>query len=415
MARILYIVHRFWPYQGGSEQLYFEMARRAAAHGHEVTVFTTDAWDIEHLTSRKKSRLDVLEESVDDVRIRRFRVRHLPRQQSLMRWLSRLPVRSFRQLLGYPYILVPGLTAACITSNEKFDLVHAGVFPHTALVASAYLYCRRHRVPLVCEPLLNLGEFHSAVNNPHFLGAEQLWLLERADAIITITGFESDVLIEKGIDGGKISVASPGVSIEGIAGGNGDAFRQRHAIDGPIVLQVSTQTFDKGSVHTVEALKLLWERGWTVNLVLIGQVLTDFSAYIAAQPADIRKRIVMLDYVGAQEKKDAYAACDVFVMPSRADAFGIVYLEAWAYAKPVLAAAAGGVPRVVEDGHNGLLVPFGDTYMLAEYIAKLLREPAIGKRLGHNGAKSLKERYRWAQCAERVLNVYERLLSARAS
>lgn len=410
MAKILYVVHRFWPYQGGSEQLFFEMARRTAAQGHQVTVFTTDTWDIQHLEAQGKKRLESLDETTEGIRIRRFRVRHLPRQRQLLRWLARMPLRSFRQLFGYPHILVPGLSATCFTTGERFDLIHAGVFPHTMLVASAYAYCRRHRVPFVCEPLLNLGEFHSAMSNPHFLSSEQLWLLQRADAVVTITDFEKEVLMAKGFAAGKITVASPGVSVEDMSGGQGAVFRQRHGIEIPMVLQVSTQTFDKGSIHTVEALKLLWERGWDVSLVMIGQVLTDFASYLAAQSQSVRKRVVVLDYVSAQEKKDAYAACDLFVMPSRADAFGIVYLEAWVYKKPVLAAAAGGVPRVVRDGHNGLLVPFGDPYMLAEYIAKVLADRALGRRLGENGARDVTARYSWEQCTTSVLEVYRRLL-----
>lgn len=411
MARILYVIHRFWPYMGGSERLFFELARRTAAQGHAVTVFTTDAWDIEHLDHPGKKRIESLRETTAGLQIRRFRVRHLPRQRQWLRWLSRLPLRSCRQLFGYPHILVPGLSWSLWTGRQQFDLVHAGVFPHTCLVASAYVYCRRQQVPLICQPLLNLGEFHSAMNNPYFLSAEQLWLLSRANAILTITAFEKEVLMAKGISGEKITVASPGVTPAEVLGGDREAFRQRYRVTNPIVLQVSTQTFDKGSVHTVEALKLLWERGLDVTLVMVGQVMSDFAEYLAVQAPSVRERVLVLDYVSEREKKNAFAACDLFVMPSRADAFGLVYLEAWLYKKPVIACCAGGVPRVIDDGQSGFLVPFGDCYMLAEYIAKLLSDRPLAARMGEKGYQEVIARYSWEQSYAKVQEAYRQLLA----
>src|SRR5436190_5904813 len=90
VASILYVVHRFWPYQGGSERYFFEIARRTAADGHRVTVATTDAWDAGHLHFRRKKRIEKLTDDVDGVHIRRFRVRHFFYQQRILPRLSRL-------------------------------------------------------------------------------------------------------------------------------------------------------------------------------------------------------------------------------------------------------------------------------------------------------------------------------------
>ena len=411
MAKILQIIHRFWPYQGGSERLFFELARRTAARGDAVTVFTTDAWDIEHFHLSGKQRIEALSEETEGIQTRRFRVRHLPYQTRLLRLLSLLPVRRCRQLFGYPHILVPGLSWRLWSMRQRFDLVHVGVFPHTYLIASAHAYCRRHGVPLICQPMLNLGELHSAMDNPHFLSEEQLWLLSRASAILTLTNFEKEVLAAKGIPQESVTVVSPGVTPSEILGGDGEAFRRLHRINGPIILQISTQTFDKGSILTVEALKLLWEKGWDVTLVMIGQVMADFTEYIANQAPSVRERTRVLDYVSEQEKKDAYAACNVFVMPSRVDAFGIVYLEAWMYKKPVIGCYAGGVPRVINDGETGFLIPFGDSHMLAEYIAKLLSTHSLAASMGEKGYQRVIARYSWADCATRVHEVYHSLLN----
>ena len=128
MAAILYVVHRFWPYQGGSERYFFEIAKRTAADGHRVTVATTDAWDAAHLHFRKKKRIESLQEDVDGVTIRRFRVRHFIGQHRILPRLSRL-IPTEHPYFDRPHLLVPGLTWWLGHTSERFDLVHAGVFP----------------------------------------------------------------------------------------------------------------------------------------------------------------------------------------------------------------------------------------------------------------------------------------------
>ena len=112
--------------------------------------------------------------------------------------------------------------------------------------------------------------------------------------------------------------------------------------------------------------------GALVHLVLAGAPTPDFDAFAAELPASAARWLRIVGPLPAADVPDFYAALDVFSMPSRTDSFGIVFLEAWANAKPVVAAAAGGVVEVVQHDHNGLLVPFGDPARLAEALGRLL-------------------------------------------
>jgi len=412
VASILYVVHRFWPYQGGSERYFFELARRTAADGHRVTVLTTDAWDAAHLHFRKKKRIESLRDQVEGVTIRRFRVRHFFYQQRILPKIARLlPTRY--PVFDTPHLLVPGLAWWLRWTNERFDLVHAGVFPHAPLMAAAAEYCRSHDVPLVCQPMLNVGEPYRARENAQFLSPKLLKLLEPAAAILTNTSYENELLIEQGVPADKLTVADPAVDPEQLKGGDGQAFRNKHGIRGAIVLQVSTQTHDKGSWHTIEAFQRLLEAGRQVTLVLIGSIEADMREFVASRPPSVQASIRFLDWVTEEEKKDALAACDVFVMPSRADSFGIAYLEAWVYGKPVIGCYAGGVPRVIDDGVNGWLVPFGDTDMLVSYIGMALDDPARAASMGAAGRAKVLKRYRWDATHAVVRDVYQACLSPR--
>ena len=91
-----------------------------------------------------------------------------------------------------------------------------------------------------------------------------------------------------------------------------------------------------------------------------------------------------------------YSRADVFALPSTGEGFGLVFLEAMAFAKPVVGAACGGTTDVVEDGVNGLLVPPRDTQGLVQALGRLLGDGALCAELGRRGAESVQQKYAFA-------------------
>jgi len=104
----------------------------------------------------------------------------------------------------------------------------------------------------------------------------------------------------------------------------------------------------------------------------------------------------------------ARAGC--LLLPSRSDSFGIVLLEAWAHGRPVVAARAGGIPGVVDDGVNGLLVPFGDVAALETATERLLSDGNYAGQLGENGRRKVGQEYNWDAVTERVLSHYRAIV-----
>ncbi len=101
-------------------------------------------------------------------------------------------------------------------------------------------------------------------------------------------------------------------------------------------------------------------------------------------------------------------------MPSRTDSFGIVYLEAWLYRKPVIGAQAWGIGDVIEDGCDGLLVPFGDVPALSEAIAYLLEHPAVRTEMGARGEHKVYQSHTWSIKHAAVRDLYCQLVDAGA-
>jgi phosphatidyl-myo-inositol dimannoside synthase len=91
-----------------------------------------------------------------------------------------------------------------------------------------------------------------------------------------------------------------------------------------------------------------------------------------------------------------YAHADLFALPSTGEGFGLVFLEAMAFAKPVVGAACGGTTDVVEDGVNGLLVPPRDTERLAQALGRLLQDEVLRTQLGQRGAQLVQQKYDFA-------------------
>ncbi len=84
-----------------------------------------------------------------------------------------------------------------------------------------------------------------------------------------------------------------------------------------------------------------------------------------------------------------YAQSDLFVMPSLTEALGVTFLEALAAGCVPIGSSTGGIPEIIRDGENGLLVPPNDPHHLAAAVLRVLHDPSLAARLAANGRKSL--------------------------
>ena len=106
-----------------------------------------------------------------------------------------------------------------------------------------------------------------------------------------------------------------------------------------------------------------------------------------------------------------YASCDIFVLPSDQEGFGIVYLEAMAHRKPVVASRAAGAPEVVSEGKTGLLVEHGSRPALVAALAHLLASPERRQQLGAAGFERLQEHFTFEHFRERLFRLLRQLSS----
>ncbi len=181
--------------------------------------------------------------------------------------------------------------------------------------------------------------------------------------------------------------------------------RGRHAIgDAFTVLSVGRLVARKGFDISIKAVAELKRRGQKVRLVIVGDGPERKRLEKLADELEVAEAVVFAGAAPARELAALYAACDVMVMAPKSlgadvEGFGIVYLEANLFGKPAIGSRAGGVPEAVLHEQTGLLVQPGDALELAEAIERLIKDPALRDRLGHNGRRRVLREFTWPKQA----------------
>lgn len=420
--RFLHIVQRYAPYEGGSENYVRELSERFAAAGDAVTVATTDAWDLEYFWSPRARRVAApYEETLNGVRVLRFPVRHYPAStlgyralRRAMAEMSRLPSFPGRDPLlrrgGRFAPWAPALHRWVSSHATDFDLVHAANISIESTVIAGARAAWRAAMPFVVTPFVHLGVPGDRGVVRYYSMPHQVDVLRKADATIVQTEQEGAFLAKQGVPEGRLHRIGVGVHMDDVTGGDAERAKEMYAFRGQIVYFSGTAAADKGTYDLVAAMRLLWAEGREVTLVLTGPMLSEARAAFARLPREELAHIRLLGFVEKKRQADILAATDILALPSRTDSFGIVFLDAWANGKPVIGAEAGGIPGVISDGVDGLLVPFGDVSALAGALRRLLDDPALARRLGEAGRRKVLARYTWDRIVAQVEDLYGALL-----
>lgn len=126
-----------------------------------------------------------------------------------------------------------------------------------------------------------------------------------------------------------------------------------------------------------------------------------------ARESLVRDRILFIGKVQLEQLKGYYSRADVFVMPSRQEGFGIVFLEAMAFGKPVIAGDYGGAPEIVQDGVTGFLVNPDDLEGLTCRLIQLLQDEALRKEMGEAGRQRILENFTVVRFEERLTKILD--------
>jgi glycosyltransferase involved in cell wall biosynthesis len=283
------------------------------------------------------------------------------------------------------------------------DLVHL----HSRIGADVMggIACRLSRVPVV----------HSRrVDNP-----ERPWVVSIKyrlhDRVIAISQAIADLLLSEGLPGDKLRVVRSAVDVARF-----ERDCERAAIcprlgvpaSARLIAVVAQLIARKGHRFLIDALQPLIQEFPGLRVLFLGQ---------GPEEADLRRRIGARGLEGQvrllgfrQDLPQILPCLDLLVHPATMEGLGVSLLQASSAGVPIVASRVGGIPEAVRDSVNGLLVPPGDVRALGEAVGRLLRDPALSRRMGRSGRSLMRREFSVDAMAEGNLAIYRELLGERS-
>lgn len=338
------------------------------------------------------------------------------------------------------------------------DIVRSG--PSAAVsLAGLVRYVRTHRIDIVQATekprdafwgttVARLGGARSLL---HIHVKPATWMrgfvrraMHRADALVGVSQFVADSLVELGYDTTKVhavlnglelddwldtddavaaedpSAADPVAAEDPAAVVDAVAVRREFGAvaDAPLLVSASRLFRWKGQHLVLEALPAVKDRHPDVLLLVVGadDTRADGGSSYSAELRRLVERLDLADNVvftgWRSDVRRLIGAADIFVMPSFEEPFGMVYLEAMSLRRPVVALDNGGAREVVDHGGSGLLSPPDDVPALAANIARLIADPGLRRRMGAHGRQRVIDEFSSQRMADDMAAVYERVMAS---
>ena len=245
------------------------------------------------------------------------------------------------------------------------------------------------------------------------------WCVQEADAVFSISQYVTDTVVGMGrpaadvhtvlnaIDPGRWDPNTDGASLRQELG---------IAADVPLLASVSRLFSWKGQRELLQAVALARREHPQLRLMIVGEDASGPAGAYTKELKELTARLDLTDAVtftgGRKDVARVMAACDVFTLPSFEEPFGLVFLEAMAMQRPVVAIDNGGTPEVVEHGRSGLLSPAWDIPALAANISKLVSDADLRRRFGERGRERVLGHFNLQRMASDTARAYRAVLGA---
>ncbi len=181
------------------------------------------------------------------------------------------------------------------------------------------------------------------------------------------------------------------------------------------ILFVGVISEAKGVLTLLQACNLLVQEGKSFCVHIVGKFESKkFERAVRAFVAqhDLDKYVAFPGVLTGCDKYNAYAAADIFCLPSQFETFGLVIVEALSFSLPVVATQVGGVPAVVEDGVCGFLTPPNDAAILADRLRLLMDDAALRNQIGQRGRRRYLEKFTICTFYENMKHVFHEIIAA---
>jgi len=294
--------------------------------------------------------------------------------------------------------------------EQKIDIIHTHGYKSNLYALAASFGKKVSRVA-TCHNWLG--------DDPRMKFYERLdkSFLNRFDRVIAVSDSVKQEILNHNISPKKVLTIYNGINIDRFDNQEkADSIRRKFGIDesGKVIGTVGRLSEEKGHIHLLHAAEKVLQEYPKVKFLIVGD--GPLRRHLEAKSLQLAKSGSAkagssespFVFAGVRNSMPAiYSMMDIFVLPSLTEGFPMALLEAMASQRPVVATKVGAVPKIIEHGHSGLLVPPGDVKALAKAIMDLLANLQKASHLAKHAHQKVKLHFSSQRMAERYVEVYQ--------
>ncbi|MEM3389386.1 MAG: glycosyltransferase [Thermoproteota archaeon] len=370
---------------GGPPKVTFDLCKGLSKKGHEVEVYTTNAYD-----QNSNFSLDNRILNVDGIKVTYF-----------PNWLR------IDNLFIAPEMVTKLKKTGC-----SFDILHVH-FGRQLYDAYSMFLRKRHKVPLVVQAhgsLPYIGKRRLLKMLYDFLIGQRIF--SNASKLIALNQFEAEQYRRMGVPEEKIAIIPNGIDLSEYANlPPKGSFKSKHNIPGDkkIILYLGRIHRIKGIDFLIKAYAYLVKKIGCKDAILVIAGPDDGylnEAKALAKSLSIGDSVMFTGPLYGRDKLEAYVDAEVYVLPSRYETFPMTVLEAYACGKPVIASNVGGLRELVVDGETGLLFKAGSIQQLSKKLYQVLHDDYETSEMGYRGRSFLEKNFMIEKIVFRLEKVY---------
>ncbi len=361
--KVLLVFNRFYPVLSGSEKFSKMIFDNLKEKGFDIDVYTLRVSDDSYKFNDRNLKR---EENIKGSTIKRFSLIDFRYKNRIFKFFENYGILKYYSLNFK--IVSPSLLYNLKKNILKYDIVITGFLPFTSVVYPALYYSKKYKkksifIPLIHSTIPKTERFSYEFFHPYYKS-----LYEMADILVCLNTNEKEYLKNFG---NKVFYLNSYIDIpEKVSKGGNGLFN---------ILTIGTQNYEKGILTSLNAVKLLYSEFKNIKFTIVGKMDEKYLSMVKGMDF-----IEYHPYVTDKEKDELFLKTDIFILPSIAESFGIVSVEAHSYGIPTINSYCWGSTYIVKNGLNGYLVPFGDYLLTYNYLKQLYINQQLKKRLSEN-------------------------------
>ncbi|MCW1949045.1 MAG: glycosyltransferase family 4 protein [Candidatus Shapirobacteria bacterium] len=404
MSKILLISHIFPPAIDGGSRVIYKIGQYFETQNHQTLYLSSNCSSTDDFTKSKYKKIPTIYHLKSKIYLPVYH--HLRRPLKFINLF--LPKNSYLYNLlkvlqkGPIFKIIPFIKTIAKIIKFKPDLIIAGPLP-TTIILYANFFKKLSKICQLSSKILINTSFHQT--DQDFFQKPLIKTLQQADYLWTLTQYETDFFIKKlNINPQKIILAGNGIDKNFLVKKSKKKKSNIQHLRSNILF-IGSLSAHKGVDTLINSFSEIYHLRPNISLIIAGQktlYYPQIKNIVDQQPKSVQEKIKFIFNFPQKKLKQLIDNCDVLVLPSKQESFGLVIIEAWARQKPVIVSDIPPLQEIVKKTSGGLVFQTENSKDLQQKILKLIKSPKTCQLLGQNGYNYVKNNYTWPIVGKKI-------------